>query len=48
MLSLVSFLLGYFWGKTVQRTGSWSAAGAATVRVVRELLSGLSRSTPQQ
>lgn len=42
MLGLVvSFVIGYAWGKLVMRTGSWIAAGAHVAQLIRQVLSGI-------
>lgn len=38
---VVSFALGYAWGKVVVRTGSWRAAANDVLTLARQVISGI-------
>lgn len=38
---IVSFIIGYTWGKLVARNGSWIIAGANAIQLVRQVISGI-------
>lgn len=41
MFALLLFILGYVWGKLVERSGSWMGAAAAATALIRDVLTGI-------